>query len=91
MTKEEIMEIVKMAGWSGIYTQWAEPTGEADWSPYKVSLTVPVTMEQIEAFVKLIAEKEREECAKIADSYADGLERNYSEIISDKIRARKQE
>ena len=47
-----------------------------------------------EHFVKLcrwIAEMEREECAKIADSYADGLERNYSEIIADKIRARKQE
>ena len=47
-----------------------------------------------EHFVKLcrsIAELEREECAKIADSYADGLERNYSEIIADKIRARKQE
>ena len=44
-----------------------------------------------EHFVKLcrwIAEIEREECAKIADSYADGLERNYSEIIADKIRAR---
>ena len=40
------------------------------------------------AFAKLIAKKEREECAKIADSYADGLERNYSEIIADKIRAR---
>ena len=39
-------------------------------------------------FAKLVAEKEREECAKIADSYADGLERNYSEIIADKIRAR---
>jgi len=67
MTKEEIIEIAKKAGWSGIYTQWAEPTGEADWSPYKVSLTVPVTMEQIEAFAKLVAEKEREECAKLAD------------------------
>ena len=44
-----------------------------------------------EHFAKLcrwIAEIEREECAKIADSYADGLERNYSEIIADKIRAR---
>ena len=39
-------------------------------------------------FAKLVAEKEREACAKIADSYADGLERNYSEIIADKIRAR---
>ena len=43
------------------------------------------------AFAKLITKKEREECAKIADSYADGLERNYSEIIADKIRARGQE
>jgi hypothetical protein len=47
-----------------------------------------------EHFAKLcrwIAELEREECAKIADSYADGLERNYSEIIADKIRARGKE
>jgi len=67
MTKEEIIEIAKKAGWSGIYTQWAEPTGEADWSPYKVSLTVPVTIEQIEAFAKLVTEKEREACAKLCD------------------------
>jgi hypothetical protein len=33
---------------------------------------------------------EREECAKVADAYADGLERNYSEIIADAIRARGQ-
>ena len=39
-------------------------------------------------FARMVAEREREECAKIADSYADGLERNYSEIIADKIRAR---
>ena len=40
--------------------------------------------------VKKAIEQEREACAKIADSYADGLERNYSEIIADKIRAREQ-
>jgi len=68
MTEQEIIEMAKQSGWSGIYTQWAEPTGEADWSPYKVSLTVPVTIEQIEAFAKLIAEKEREACAKIAEN-----------------------
>ena len=68
MTEEEIIEMARQAGWSGIYTQWAEPTGEADWSPYKVSLTVPVTMEQIEAFAKLVAEHEREACAKIAET-----------------------
>ena len=65
MTKEEIIEIAKKAGWSGIYTQWAEPTGEADWSPYKVSLTVPVTIEQIEAFAKLVTEKAIEEAHHI--------------------------
>jgi len=38
-----------------------------------------------------IAEREREACAKVADEYAEGAERNYSEIIADKIRARGQE
>ena len=33
---------------------------------------------------------EREACAVIADAYATGLERNYSEIIADAIRARGQ-
>ena len=56
-----------------------------------------MTKEEIDYFViqehfaklcRWIAEIEREECAKIADSYADGLERNYSEIIVDKIRVR---
>ncbi len=40
------------------------------------------------AFAKLVAEKEREACAKVCEEYAIGLERNYSEIIADKIRAR---
>jgi hypothetical protein len=35
--------------------------------------------------------KEREACAKVADEFAVSLERNYSEIIADKIRARGQE
>ena len=34
------------------------------------------------------ADEEREACAKVADEYANGLERNYSEIIADTIRAR---
>ena len=39
-------------------------------------------------FAKLVADKEREACAKVCEEYAIGLERNYSEIIADKIRAR---
>ena len=45
-------------------------------------------LDKLEQFAKLVTEKEREKCAKLADEYANGLERNYSEIISDKIRAR---
>ena len=67
MTDEELVEMVKKSGWSGIYTEWAEPTGEADWSPFKVSITVPVTMDQIRAFAKLVEKKVREECVKICD------------------------
>jgi len=44
----------------------------------------------LERFAKLVAEAEREACAKVADEYANGLERNYSEIIADEIRAREQ-
>jgi hypothetical protein len=40
--------------------------------------------------LKPAIEAEREACAKLADAYATGLERNYSEIIADAIRARGQ-
>jgi len=42
------------------------------------------------AMCNKFAEIEREECAKVADEYAEGIERNYSEIIAEKIRAREQ-
>ena len=45
----------------------------------------------LERFAKLVAQHEREACAKVVDEYANGLERNYSEIIADAIRARGQE
>lgn len=32
--------------------------------------------------------EEREACAKVADKYSEGQERNYSENIADEIRAR---
>jgi hypothetical protein len=40
--------------------------------------------------IKPAIEAEREACAKLCEEYAIGLERNYSEIIADKIRARGQ-
>ena len=68
-----VTEMVKEAGWSGLYTQWAEPTGKPDWSPVKYSLTVPVTIEQVERFVKLARADEREACAKVCDDAADNV------------------
>ena len=66
MTQEEIIEMAREAGWSGIYSSWTSPTN-------RTSLTVPVTMQQIEAFAKLIAAKEREACAKVCEEHPDGM------------------
>ena len=58
MTQEEIIEMARQAGWSGIYSSWTSPTN-------RTSLTVPVTMQQLEAFAKLVAAKEQERCCSI--------------------------
>ncbi len=63
MNRDDIIRMSREAGWSGIFTQWAEPTGKPDWSPVKESLTVPVTMEQIERFANLVAAAERNKLA----------------------------
>ena len=42
----------------------------------------------LKAFEALVRADEREACARVADKYADGPERNYSENIADEIRAR---
>jgi hypothetical protein len=44
--------------------------------------------ESYEAGRILGANEEREACARVADKYAGGPERNYSENIADEIRAR---
>ena len=86
MTKEEIIEMAKEAGLAiGVALDGSKSVGKHEDKSFAVGR---LPLEDFVAFVKLVAEKEREECAKIADSYADGLERNYSEIIADKIRAR---
>ena len=67
MNREEVIRMAREAGWSGIYTQWREPDGSPDWTPVKESLTVPVTMEQIERFAALVAAHERRACAKVCE------------------------
>ena len=45
-------------------------------------------LERLESLFALVRADEREACAKVADYYASGLDRNYSDIIADAIRAR---
>jgi hypothetical protein len=92
MNREDVIRMAREAGWSGLYTQWAEPTGKPDWSPFKESLTVPVTMEQIERFAALVAAAEREACAKVCDDLSDqhSWEGCYADECAEAIRARGQ-
>ena len=57
MTKEEIIEMAKQAGFErlGVYAQFGD-----DW----VGFT-----EDLETFAKRVAEKEREACAEICDGF----------------------
>ena len=57
LSTAELERMVREAGWSGIYTQWISPTE-------RQSMTVPVTPEQVAKFAELVAEAEREACAK---------------------------
>jgi hypothetical protein len=90
MNREQIIQMAREAGWSGIYTQWREPDGSADWTPVKESLTVPVTMEQIERFAELVAAAEREACAKVCDVLAVHPEyaSDITKVAAQAIRAR---
>lgn len=67
MEREEVIRMAREAGWTGLYITWAEPNGEPNWTPFKESLTVPVTIEQIERFASLVAAAEREKAAQIVD------------------------
>ena len=82
MTQEEIIEMTREAGWSGIYSSWTSPTN-------RTSLTVPVTMQQIEAFAKLVTAKEREACAKLCETrLGPTATEYYGETYAEAIRAR---
>ena len=52
-----------------------------------LSIGVVMDAKQLEAFAKLVAEREREACAKIADEWAVGWP-HPSEVIAERIRER---
>ena len=82
MTQDEIVEMVKKAGWSGLYSSWTNPTT-------LISFKVPLNMQQLEAFAKLVAAKatavEREACAKVCDEFCYG---STKVLVERAIRAR---
>ena len=76
MTKEEIIELARQAGFERL-----GHTAE-DWVCH---------LEDIEEFTKLVAEHEREKCAKVCDGYSDGRHANMADLCAEAIRARGQE
>jgi len=88
MTKEEIIEMAKLAGWEMDDSFVLEP--EIIWY---------ICQGQLELFAKLIAEKEREKCAKIAENRIlhdenKDIKKGYlfaQQSIAQDIRARGQE
>jgi hypothetical protein len=75
MTKEEIIE---MAHKSGLHL-----ATDVNWMPI-------IGLEYLEKFANLVAQKEREECAKIADEWSVAYP-HPSKIIAEQIRKRGQE
>ena len=71
----------KLAAWM---IQFGFATGHGDTMEELVDELGTEIVDRIDGEV----EAEREACAKVADYYATGMERNYSEIIADVIRAR---
>jgi len=78
MTNEEIIEMAKLAGWEMDDSLVLEP--EIVWY---------ISQGQLEAFAKLIAQHEREKCAKIADEWVLAYP-HPSKTIAETIRARGQ-
>jgi len=81
MTKEEIIDMAREAGFFAKENEVYSPSNQEDHelTPY------------LKNFAKLIAEKEREECAKVCDAYDNGRYSNAADLCAESIRARGQE
>ena len=85
MTQDEIIEMAKQAGLMADGEMWFSPTyGSGD-----------VHISHLESFAKLVAEKEREACAKVCEENATDLSEgdwdSACNNCADLIRARGQE
>ena len=75
MTREEIIEMAIQAG----FVDYELDDG-----------TTHAFDVRYEAFAKLIADHEREACAKVCDGYSDGRHANMADLCAESIRARGQ-
>jgi len=83
MTKEEIFDIAKEAGFlSNLNADYIISPNCADDADL---------FEELKAFARLIVEKEREACAKLCDEQAKGAYWEGADVCADAIRARGQE
>ena len=73
MTREEIIKMAKQAG----FVQYELDDG-----------TTNAFDKRYEAFARLVAEAEREACAKVCDGYSDGRHANMADLCAEAIRAR---
>ena len=74
MTQDEIIEMAREAGF--------------DWSGKDLIFECFICTEELEAFAKQIAEKEREACAKVCEEYDNGRHANAADLCAEAIRAR---
>ena len=76
MTKEEIIEMAKQAG----FVDYELDDG-----------TTHAFDKRYEAFAVLVASAEREACAKVCDGYSDGRHANMADLCAEAIRAREEQ
>jgi len=82
MTQDEIIKMVIQAEILAKGEEWVFDMSNA--------FELTANQKQLKAFAKLVAAKEREACAKIADEWAVGWP-HPSKVIAEEIRARGQE
>jgi len=86
MTKEELFDIADQ-----ILTMPYKKDDVLYLANYLMENGRQMMLKNAELQIEVAILKEREACASLAEEYANGLERNYSEIIAENIRARGQE
>jgi len=80
MTQDEIIEMARQAG-----------ALQIGFNTFSMQHEYSMFSKELEAFAKLVAEREREACAKICDEFFKGNKNiNYSDTIAICIRARGQ-